>query len=42
MVGRYRRINGLEFVQTPGDSEDPWKEEPGGLQSVESLQVRHD
>ena len=22
MVGRYRRINGLEFVQTPGDSEE--------------------
>ena len=40
MVGWHHRLNGHEFEQTPGDSEEQGK--PGKLQSMGSQRVGHD
>ena len=40
MVGWHHRLNGHEFEQTPGDSEEQGK--PGMLQAMGSQRVGHD
>ena len=42
MVPWHHQLNGQEFEQTPGDSDDRSEGQPGMQQSMWSQRVRHD
>ena len=42
MAAWHHQLNGQEFEQTPGDSDDRSEGQPGMQQSMWSQRVRHD